>query len=275
MTNLLLIVLLAAVQGVTEFLPVSSSGHLVILGKLSGLDAESNQMLGIFMHAGSLGAIVVFYFKLLCGFFRRDQLHLMLMIIAGSVPAGIAGVALKLTGGADFLFDSPLVTGMAMLITGMLLRLTGKKNLVPDQENAVSVKEISLRQALTIGLVQMAAILPGISRSGSTIAAGLFCGVKREDAAAFSFLLALPAIAGATLIEIVGLIKAPEMLENHGTPLMHIIVAVLVAFLVSLGSLTLVVNVVKKSRLSAFSWYLFAVGIAVIIWQAVIFNGVK
>lgn len=272
MTNLLLIVLLAAVQGVTEFLPVSSSGHLVILGKLSGLDAESNQMLGIFMHAGSLGAIVVFYFKLLCGFFRRDQLHLMLMIIAGSVPAGIAGVALKLTGGADFLFDSPLVTGMAMLITGMLLRLTGKKNLVPDQENAVSVKEISLRQALTIGLVQMAAILPGISRSGSTIAAGLFCGVKREDAAAFSFLLALPAIAGATLIEIVGLIKAPEMLENHGTPLMHIIVAVLVAFLVSLGSLTLVVNVVKKSRLSAFSWYLFAVGIAVIIWQAVIFR---
>lgn len=272
MTNLLLIVLLAAVQGVTEFLPVSSSGHLVILGKLSGLDAESNQMLGIFMHAGSLGAIVVFYFKLLCGFFRRDQLHLMLMIIAGSVPAGIAGVALKLTGGADFLFDSPLVTGMAMLITGMLLRLTGKKNLVPDQENAVSVKEISLRQALTIGLVQMAAILPGISRSGSTIAAGLFCGVKREDAAAFSFLLALPAIAGATLIEIVGLIKAPEMLENHGTPIMHIIVAVLVAFLVSLGSLTLVVNVVKKSRLSAFSWYLFAVGIAVIIWQAVIFR---
>lgn len=275
MTNLLLIVLLAAVQGVTEFLPVSSSGHLVILGKLSGLDAESNQMLGIFMHTGSLGAIVVFYFKLLCGFFRRDQLHLMLMIIAGSLPAGIAGVALKLTGWADFLFDSPLVTGMAMLITGMLLRLTGKKNLVPDQENAVSVKEISLRQALTIGLVQMAAILPGISRSGSTIAAGLFCGVKREDAAAFSFLLALPAIAGATLIEIVGLIKAPEMLENHGTPLMHIIVAVLVAFLVSLGSLTLVVNVVKKSRLSAFSWYLFAVGIAVIIWQAVIFNGVK
>jgi len=275
MQNWIRIIIMAAAQGVTEFLPVSSSGHLVVLGKLFGFDADANLSLGIFMHAGSLFAIVAFYFKLLLGFFKKEQFHLLLMIVVGSVPAAVAGVTLKLTGWGAKLFDDPLITGMAFLVTGALLQLTGRKKLVPDQEQAVAVKDVTLKQAVTIGLVQMCAILPGISRSGSTISAGVLCGVKREDAAAFSFLLALPAIGGATLIELLSALRGSGD-AAQALPALQLVLAVAVSFLFSMGALVCVVSIVKKSRLSVFSWYLFVLGIAVIVWQAAtIYNGVK
>ena len=274
MQNWIHIIIMAAAQGLTEFLPVSSSGHLVVLGKLFGFDADTNLSLGIFLHAGSLFAIVAFYFKLLMGFFKKEQFHLLLMLIAGSIPAAAAGVTLKLTGWGAKLFDDPLITGMAFLVTGALLLLTGKKKLVPDQERAVAIRDITLKQAVIVGLVQMGAILPGISRSGSTISAGVLCGVKREDAAAFSFLLALPAIAGASLIELLSALRgAGEAAQS--LPALQLVAAVVISFLFSMGALICVVSIVKKSRLSVFSWYLFALGIAVIVWQAVIHNGVK
>lgn len=258
------ILFMAVLQGITEFLPVSSSGHLVVAGNLFGFDPEKVFSLGVFMHAGSFFAIVIFYFKLLLGFLKKEQLHLMLMIILGSVPAGIAGVLLMKSSWAEKLFADPVVTGMAFLVTGAVLRLTSKEKLLPDPERAVGVKEISWKQALIVGVVQMFALLPGISRSGSTISAGLFCGIKREDAAAFSFLLALPAVAGATLLELLS--KSGDV-NAFNSPLWQIICSVVFSFLVSLGALTCVVKIVKKSKLSAFSWYLFALGAVVLIWQ--------
>ena len=269
------LILMAVLQGVTEFLPVSSSGHLVILGNLCGLNPETNLSLGIFMHTGSFFAILLFYFKLLLGFFRKDQLHLMLMVIVGTIPAGIAGVLIKKAGLGGEILENPLITGMAFLVTGMLLRLTAKEKLLPDQEKAVTVKEINLKQALIVGLVQMGAILPGISRSGSTIAAGLFCGIKREDAAAFSFLLALPAIGGATLLEVIDLASAQGGTSLAAYSIAQILTAMFVSFATSLGALLAVVSVVKKSKLSLFSWYLFALGIIVLIWQFSLLNGAK
>ena len=264
MSSFLQIFLMAVVQGVTEFLPVSSSGHLVVAGKLLGYDPEKVFSLGVFMHAGSFFAIVIFYFKLLLGFLRKEQLHLMLMIILASIPAGIAGVLLMKSSAAERLFSDPAVTGMAFLVTGAVLRLTSKEKLLPDPEKAVGVKEISWKQALIVGVVQMFALFPGISRSGSTISAGLFCGIKREDAAAFSFLLALPAVGGATLLELLSMSSESGV---GSSPLWQIICAVVFSFLASLGALTGVVKIVKKSKLSAFSWYLFALGAAVLVWQ--------
>ena len=272
MSELLKLMLMAILQGVTEFLPVSSSGHLALAGKLFGLDPDKVLLLGVLMHAGSFFAIVIFYFKLLLGFFKRDQLHLMLMVILATIPTGIGGVLLQKSGLADNLFSSPLITGMAFLITGMLLRMTDKKKLLPDPEQTVSVKEISWRQALIVGFVQLGALIPGISRSGSTIAAGIFCGIKREDAAAFSFLLALPAIGGATLLEVISMLSHTT---GEQVSAIQIAVSVLFSFAASLGALTCVVNIVKKSKLSLFSWYMFALGIAVIIWQLVLLHGVK
>ena len=264
MSSFLQILFMAVLQGITEFLPVSSSGHLVVAGNLFGFDPEKVFSLGVFMHAGSFFAIVIFYFKLLLGFLKKEQLHLMLMIILGSVPAGIAGVLLMKSSWVEKLFADPVVTGMAFLVTGAVLRLTSKEKLLPDPERAVGVKEISWKQALIVGVVQMFALLPGISRSGSTISAGLFCGIKREDAAAFSFLLALPAVGGATLLE---LLSQSGDVNAFNSPLWQIICSVVCSFLVSLGALTCVVKIVKKSKLSAFSWYLFALGAAVLVWQ--------
>jgi len=258
------IILLAVVQGLTEFLPVSSSGHLVILGDLLGMNVESSLSMEIMLHAGSLVAIVVFYFKLLLGFFRKDQLRLMGMVILGSVPAGVAGVAIKLSH-SDALLEDPLITGFAFLVTGALLRLSGKEKLVAAAGTPVPLKKITIRQTLTVGFAQMFAILPGLSRSGSTITAGILSGVERESAAAFSFLLALPAIGGAVLLELKDMFKSASI--DGGFQVSQMGVAVLVSALTSLGALTFLVRLVKKGKLDRFAWYLFALGVLVILWQ--------
>ena len=267
MPEFLKIALLAVIQGLTEFLPVSSSGHLLIFGKLLGLDADVNLSVGIYLHAGSLLAILLFYCKMLFELVKKRQFRLFLLIAAATVPVGIAGVLLKTTGMDKWLFAAPLPVAMAFLVTGMLLKMTDKKKLVPPQEQAADLENISFSQALIIGLVQMVAVLPGISRSGSTISTALFCGIKREAAAVFSFLLALPVIAGATVFELF----SPE---KHAALSGEIIVfAVLLSFTASFAALSLMTKVVKNGKLSRFSWYMFALGTAVLIWQFKIYNG--
>ena len=174
--------ILAVIQGITEFLPVSSSGHLVLFGKLFGFTGSENMTIGILLHAGSLFAIVAFYFKTLIGFFKKDQLHLMGMVILGSVPAGVAGVTLELTGVNTALFNNPAAVGLCFWITATVLRFTSKPSLCAKGE-PVELKKITLKQTLIIGFAQMFAILPGISRSGSTIATGVISGVFAFNAA--------------------------------------------------------------------------------------------
>ena len=260
---------LALVQGIAEFLPISSSGHLVLIGGLLGMSGEENLSLGIVLHAGSLLAVICFYFRLLIGFFRKDQLHLLLMVLVGVLPCGLVGVLLSVSGWGEKLFSNPLLIAMAMLVTGMLLRLTGKEKLLPEK-TVEDVKNITFRQALTVGVVQIAAILPGISRSGSTIAAGLFSGIGKEAAASFSFLLAMPLMAGACLLEIIKLLKAFQLEQSAFMPLPLLIFAVVLSFAVSLASLVFLVKLLKKGRLACFSWYLFAVGTGALIWYGVL-----
>lgn len=248
--------ILAVIQGITEFLPVSSSGHLVLFGKLFGFTGSENMTIGILLHAGSLFAIVAFYFKTLIGFFKKDQLHLMGMVILGSVPAGVAGVTLELTGVNTALFNNPAAVGLCFWITATVLRFTSKPSLCAKGE-PVELKKITLKQTLIIGFAQMFAILPGISRSGSTIATGVISGVKREDAATFSFLLATPAICGAILLEMLKLFK--EGVQVQGNYLV-LIIAVVISAVTSYGALKLLVNIVKRGKLVWFSWYLYAAG---------------
>ena len=250
------IVVLAIVQGFAEFLPISSSGHLALFGKYLGIDPESNLTLGILLHAGSLAAIVTFYFQTLIGFFRKDQLHLLLMVIIASVPAGVVGVGLELSGLNDKLFNNPVAVGLAFWITATILRMTSKPKLCAKIE-PVELKKITLKQALIVGFSQAFAILPGVSRSGSTIASGVLCGIKREDAATFSFLLATPAICGAILLEIIKLFKTGATVGGEVSALT---VAVLISAAVSYGALKLLVNIVKKGKLVWFSWYLYIAG---------------
>ncbi len=265
--QLLDIVVLAIVQGFAEFLPISSSGHLALFGKYLGIDPESNLTLGILLHAGSLLAICIFYYRTLLGFLNKDQRHLALMILLGTLPAAGVGIALKVSGLAETLFNTPLMIGLCFLITATVLRMTDKEKLIvrnsPDAP-PTPLKEISVRQALIVGFAQAFAILPGISRSGSTIAAGILCGVNREAAGNFSFLLALPAIGGAVFMELL------ETLSNAGNAAQNLswqllMTGFILSSLVSFGALTLLMKLIRKGKLVWFSWYLYCMGLAVII----------
>lgn len=265
MNNWLLLGILAILQGVTEFLPVSSSGHLALMGTICGLPQEEGAAFSIVLHAGSLLAIITFYFRVLQGFFKKDQFHLLLMVVAGSIPAGIIGLWLKKSGLLEMLFGDMLSVAMGLLITASLLRLTGKEKLRAKTET--DLKDITLKQALTVGFSQAFAIIPGISRSGSTIASGILTGIKFEAAATFSFLLALPAIAGATLLEVIDLCKNGFQLGRFSA--LQLSAAFLISALASFASLWLLVKLIRKRKLAYFSWYLFIVGASVMIWQII------
>ena len=265
MNTWLIIFILAALQGVTEFLPVSSSGHLAFLSNISGLPQESGAAVSIVLHGGSLLAIAIFYFKTLLGFLKKDQLNLLKMVIIATIPAAAAGLLLKKSGLIDVFFGDMLSVAMGFLITASLLRLTGKEKLRAKSET--ELKEISLRQAITVGIAQAFAIIPGISRSGSTIAAGILSGIKFEAAATFSFLLALPVIAGALLLEVVDIAKSGFQLAPFSRP--QLITAFAVSAACSFASLSLLVKIIRKQKLSIFSFYLFLLGAGIMIWQII------
>lgn len=263
------IILLAFIQGLTEFLPVSSSGHLALFGKLFGLPADLGLSTGIILHAGSLFAIIIFYHKTLLGFLHREQLRLLWMVIVGSIPAAIAGILLKQSGIAEKLFGDMLSISLGFLITASLLRLTGKAKLTAGAQK--DLNQISLPQTLTIGFAQMFAIIPGISRSGSTIAAGILSGVKFEAAAEFSFLLALPAIAGASCLEIIPALQ--NGISDSQIPALYMLAGFIVSMLTSFAALTLLIKIIRKGKLAWFSWYLFLLGAGTMVWQIISMNG--
>ena len=268
MEQFIKITLLAVLQGITEFLPVSSSGHLELLSTFFKFKNSDSMTLSIMLHAGSLAAIVVFYFKTIWSLLKKENFRIIGMIILGSIPVGIFGVTLKVTGYDEMLSNSLVVVGFGFLITAALLRISTKEKLIQlaPGEAPKKLSEISWYQALTIGVVQAIAIVPGISRSGSTISCGIITGIERQAAATFSFLLALPAIGGAALLELLSLLrKGSGNTEVFTTA--QLIWGVSVSALVSFGALALLMNFVKKGKLVWFSWYLNILGAAVLLYS--------
>jgi len=261
---------MAVVQGIAEFLPISSSGHLAVLAALFGFNGEKSQTLEIVLHAGSLLAIVLFYWKILLGFLKPEQWRLAGMLVLASVPVGTVGVALELSGLTKSLFDNLIMTGLAFMITATLLRLSEKPKLIirpAGEENfePTPLDKVSWKQALAIGIGQMCAIIPGLSRSGTTITVGILSGVNREAAGTFSFLLAIPAIAGAAFVHLLKLIlKAPK---EESFTFLQLAAGLLVSAVISYWSLCLLTRLIKRGKLSVFSWYLYALGLGVILWQ--------
>lgn len=258
------IILLAVVQGIAEFLPISSSGHLVVLATLLGADAETFDLieLNIVLHAGTLGSILVVYRKQLYEALTKDWRILFLLAIA-TIPAVIAAILLKVTD-ADAMLESPLVAGVCLLFTGAILLLSQKLNQTEE-----SYAETSWWQAWWIGCAQAMAILPGISRSGSTICSGQALGLSREGAATFSFLMAVPAILGAITLETAK--KLGDSGESEGgMPAWLLLLGAVVSFAVGWASLVLLLKMVQRGRLHWFAWWCFAVGLFVIIWQTTI-----
>ena len=262
------VTLLAILQGVTEFLPVSSSGHLELLTTLFKFKNSDSLTLSIMLHAGSLFAIVIFYFKTLWSLLKKENFRIAGMVVLGSIPAGIFGVTLKLTNWHEMLSNSLAVVGFGFLITAALMRLSTKEKLIQlaPGEAPKKLSEITWRQALTVGVVQAVAIIPGISRSGSTISCGIITGIEREAAATFSFLLALPAIGGAAMLEVLSLLKGKNSaVDIFSVPLLAW--GVILSAAVSFGALALLMNFVKKGKLIWFAWYLNFLGAAVLLFS--------
>jgi len=253
--DLLQAIVLALVQGFTEWLPVSSSGHLVIAQKLMGLSVPV--AFDVFLHLGTLAAVVVFFWKDIVNILKslptfdtKDaNFKLLLYIIVGTIPTAFIGLLfLKFF---ESLFSSGRAVGVGLLITGALLLSSklrsGKKNL-------------GWLSSLVMGVFQGIAIAPGISRSGSTISAGLFSGVNKDEVFRYSFLLSIPAILGATVLEYKGL-----ALSDLG---LYTVVGAAIAAVSGYVAIRIVRRVLLSERFYLFAIYCFLAGLLVLLFLA-------
>lgn len=247
------ILILALLQGITEFLPVSSSGHLVLGGVVLGINTPG-ALLEIALHAGTLISIILFFRVPLLDLVRRAARNdangrlYVAAIITGSIPAGVLYV-----GAGDYmeaLFDQPTVAAAALCVTGlMLLTLLACK-----QDNG----HITLYRAFGVGLAQAAAMIPGISRSGATIVAGRHLGLSRKEAAEFSFFMAIPILSAATMFKIRDIVT---MGEASDTTVPLLLAGVIVAAGVGYVALGILMRVLTAGRFWAFGIYCLLAGI--------------
>ncbi len=255
---------LGAVQGLTEFLPVSSSGHLVIMQHLFGLK-EPMLLFDVTLHVGTLSAVFILLRREILAMLKelirlpdlfqsaarnqalgRPGFRMMLLIVAGSAPTGLIGLLFK-----DFfesLFASTLAVGFALLGTGTILFAAGRAR--PEGR---TLDRFRFTDALVIGFTQGLAIIPGLSRSGTTIGTGLLLGIERDLAARFSFLLSIPAILGALFLE---LRHAPF----EGLDPLPFAAGFLASLIVGLLALAWLLRLVKQGRLTWFSYYCWTLG---------------
>ncbi len=253
--DILQAILLGFIQGATEFIPVSSSGHLVLVPWLLGW-SEPGLVFDTVVHWGTLVAVLVYFWRdwwslitawlrgLLRWDWRDPQARLMWLLILGSVPAAIIGFFLE--SFFESLFGQPAWVSVFLLVTAGLLVLAEWLGRRTRQ-----VADLRWRDALVIGLGQAAAIAPGISRSGATMSAGLFRGVERAAAARFSFLLATPVILGAGLLQLLDLFDAPNPLAQAPTLAVGFVAAALTGYLCIWGLL----RYLQRGKLYIFAAY--------------------
>lgn len=246
----------SVVQGLTEFLPVSSSGHLVLIQQFFHIE-QPHLIVDVALHAGTFLAVVVYFhrriLRLTVDFFRRPwdrssaETVYVWKILVAALPTGVAGLLIKrFASGA---FESVLFVLIGMSLTAIALFLADAK-LSRARETA---DQPSFLSALIIGCAQGLAVLPGISRSGSTITAGIFLGLSRKSAAEFSFLAGLPALAGALLLE------GPAILGFTAGEAIPLLVGAVLAFAIALASIRVLFLVLERSRLGWFALYLVLV----------------
>lgn len=262
MLNSLQAALLGLVQGITEFLPVSSSGHLVLSQKLLGLH-EPEMLFDVAVHVGTLFAVLMVFradlYAMLRGLWASDTQarqgrRMLMLVIAGSIPTALMGLIFKDT--FEALFASITAVGLALLVTGFILMAT---HYAPQATRGL--EQTGWGRAVLIGIAQGMAITPGISRSGTTIAAGLLLGLERELAARFSFVLSIPAILGALALQI------KDLGATSQTPMAPLIVGAVVAAITGYAALKLLIKLVKGGRLHWFAFYCWALGLAALGWS--------
>lgn len=244
--------ILGLIQGLTEYLPVSSSGHLAIGSALFGIEGEENLAFTIIVHVATvLSTLVILWkeiewiFKGLFKFQMNDETRYVINIIVSMIPIGIVGVFFK--DKVEAIFGSGLlVVGCCLLVTALLLSFSYYYK--PRQK-----EKISLKDAFIIGLSQACAVLPGLSRSGTTIATGLLLGNSKEKLAQFSFLMVIPPILGEALLDALKMMKGEDIAGD--IPATSLIVGFLAAFVSGCVACKWMINIVKKGKLIYFAIY--------------------
>ncbi len=274
--SILQAVFLGFVQGLTEFLPVSSSGHLAIFQKLFHIETDFGVLFDVLLHVGTLFSVflifrkdIILLVKEFCGMIVdlfskiRDPYvvvidsayrKFVLLIIVSTIPTGVLGIVAR---------DFVTYASGSLLITGICLIITSGALFFADMqpEGRKSVKSASYLNAFEIGMAQGIATMPGLSRSGLTITTCLACGFKREFAFKYSFIMSIPAILGATILELKDITKA----EITGKMVLNCIVGMIVAGIVGFVALKVMIAVVKNKKYIFFSIYCFVAGLVAVI----------
>ena len=262
--------ILGLVQGLTEFLPVSSSGHLAIGREILGVQASEDLVFEVTVHAATVLATIIVFRKqigrLLAGLFKfkyNDETDYILKICVSMIPVFVVGVFFK--GYVEALFSSLYVVGGALLLTAALLFFSDRKSQAPASSLPAPRSGISWWQALVIGLGQAVAVIPGLSRSGTTISTGLLSGVRREDVAQFSFLMVIVPILGEAFLDVVGGDMASSTIG-----FLPLAVGFVAAFLSGLFACKVMIALVKKAKLKWFALYCLLAGATTLICTALL-----
>ena len=247
MVSLLQSIILSIIQGITEWLPISSSGHLALLHNFFGFQ---NLPFDVFLHFASILAVIVVFWKDIIRLlnFKEENIKYILKLLVALIPAGIIGILFKEQ--IENFFSSFFYLGMFFMISGVIIYST--KFSIPKKEKP------NFLDSIIIGFFQALAILPGVSRSGATISSGLIRGVKKEEAVKFSFLLAIPIVLGASLLEVKDLV-----MEN--IDLSILLISFIVTFVVSLFVIKVLLRIIKDRKFYIFGIYDFILGLIVFI----------
>lgn len=268
-------IILGLVQGLSEFLPISSSGHLALLENLFEINEESVLFFAVLLHIGTLVSIFIVYHEDIYALIKelgllfkdifsgkglrieeRPIRKLGIMIIVSSIPTAIMG--LLFSNFIDKIFGSLMVISICWIITGFILLFSEKL-----KNNNKEIEGMKYRNAIFVGICQGLAIMPGISRSGSTIVGSLVTGLKREFAVEFAFLISIPAILGSALLEFPKAIKAGIDPSTIGP----MIVGFLVAAISGYFAITTMIRIVSKHKMRYFSYYVWIIGLGTFIYS--------
>lgn len=267
--ELIKIFILSVVQGITEWLPISSTGHMIIIEDLIPLSLNANfrEVFLVLVQLGSIFAVILLYFNKLNPFAlnksnaeRKDTWVLWFKVAFASIPVAIFGFALK--DYMDEYFYNPIVVAIALIVYGIAFI---KIENTPDSKHAVSINsfdELSFASAFKIGIFQALSIIPGTSRSGSTIIGGLLVGTDRHIATEFSFFLSIPAMFGASFIKLLDFGFAFTLEEW-----IYLVFGMFVAFIVSIFAIKFLLNYIKRNDFTGFGKYRIVLGIIVILYS--------
>lgn len=270
--------ILGIVQGLAEYLPISSSGHLEIFRQILGIDIPSDKILqfDLILHAATVCSTIVIlwpmFSKLCKSFFcfkRDNDFYYVCKILLSCIPIGIVGVFFKDTV-EEFFGNGLTVVGVCLIATALLLgfaHFTGLKSEGSGMVNASKGRDITWLDAFIIGCAQALAVLPGLSRSGTTIATGIMLGDKRDKVASFSFLMVIIPILGEALLDLKDIISTPSAQGDTAVGALALIIGFLSSFIVGCCACKWMLNLVKKGKLVWFAVYCVAMGIICLLWR--------